>query len=306
MKLGGIEAGGTKMVLAVGDENGTIEQKITIPTETPDATVPKMIEFFRNSRIEALGIGCFGPVDLNRNSRTYGYITTTPKLIWGFFDFAGAFRNALRIPVGFDLDVNAAVLGEATWGAARGCEVAIYITIGTGIGVGVSMDGHLLHGLIHPEAGHLILAPHPEDSYKGHCPYHGNCFEGMASGPAIEERWGRKAAELADQPKVWELESYYVAEAVANYMLCYSPNRVILGGGVMHQRQMFPMVRDRVQKMLNGYLSSSVIKDHIDEYIVAPGLGDEAGIKGALRLAWLELAGERSRRQAGRPAESTQ
>jgi len=289
MLLGGIEAGGTKMVLAIGDENGQIFEKATIPTDTPDISVPKMIAFFKDKGIEALGIGCFGPIDLNKNSDTYGYITTTPKPGWGNYDFAGAFREALQVPVGFDLDVNAAILGEVTWGAAKDSEVAIYITIGTGVGVGVSINGKLLHGLIHPEAGHMILQPHPDDTYKGHCPYHGNCLEGMAAGPAVEERWGKKGVELADNPKVWELESYYIAQAIANYTLCYSPNKIILWGGVMHQEQMFPLIRKQVQEMLNGYLNSPMIKDRIDEYIVAPGLGDEPGIKGALRLAYLEL-----------------
>lgn len=289
MLLGGIEAGGTKMVLAIGDENGQIFEKVTIPTDTPDVSVPKMIEFFQGKGIEALGIGCFGPIDLNKNSETYGYITTTPKPGWGNYDFAGAFRKALNVPVGFDLDVNAAILGEVTWGAAKDSEVAIYITIGTGVGVGVSINGQLLHGLIHPEAGHMILQPHPEDTYKGHCPYHGNCLEGMAAGPAVEERWGKKGVELADNPKVWEIESFYIAQAIANYALCYSPNKIILWGGVMHQEQMFPLIRKQVQELLNGYLNSPMIKDHIDEYIVAPGLGDEPGIKGALRLGYLAL-----------------
>ena len=289
MLLGGIEAGGTRMVLAIGDENGNIFEKATIPTDTPDVSVPKMIEFFQGKGIEALGIGCFGPVDLHKDSPTYGYITTTPKPGWSFYDFAGAFRKALNVPVGFDLDVNAAVLGEVTWGAAKDCGVAIYITIGTGVGVGVSVDGKLLHGLIHPEAGHVILTRHPEDTYKGHCPFHGNCLEGMAAGPAVEERWGKKGVELQDNPKVWEIESYYIAQAITNYILCYSPEKVILWGGVMHQEQMFPLIRKQVQEMLAGYLNSPMITEHIDDYIVAPGLGDEPGIKGALRLAYQEL-----------------
>ena len=289
MLLGGIEAGGTKMVLAIGDENGNIFEKCTIPTDTPDVSVPKMIDFFRGKGIEALGIGCFGPVDLHKDSPTYGYITTTPKPGWSFFDFAGAFREALGVPVGFDLDVNAAVLGEVTWGAAKDASVAIYITIGTGVGVGVSIDGKLLHGLIHPEAGHIILTRHPEDPYKGHCPFHGNCLEGMAAGPAVEERWGKKGVELQDNPKVWEIESYYIAQAITNYIFCYSPEKVILWGGVMHQEQMFPLIRQQVKEMIAGYLNTPLVGDKIDEYIVAPGLGDEPGIKGALRLAWQEL-----------------
>lgn len=157
MKLGGIEAGGTKMVCAIGDEQGNIFDRAVFPTETPEITVPKMIEYFQDKGIEALGIGCFGPVDLNRKSATYGYITSTPKLAWRFYDFAGAFREALQIPVGFDTDVNGAVLGEVRFGAAKGCENALYITIGTGVGVGAYINGKLLHGLMHPEGGHIFL-----------------------------------------------------------------------------------------------------------------------------------------------------
>lgn len=185
MKLGGIEAGGTKMVCAIGDEQGNIFDRAVFPTEIPESTVPKMIAYFQDKGIEALGIGCFGPVDLNKKSATYGYITSTPKLAWRFYDFAGAFREALKVPVGFDTDVNGAVLGEVRFGAAKGCENALYITIGTGVGVGAYINGRLLHGLMHPEGGHIFLRKHPEDTYEGCCPYHGACLEGLASGPAI-------------------------------------------------------------------------------------------------------------------------
>lgn len=291
MKLGALEAGGTKMVCAVGDENGNVFERISIPTETPEITVPRMFEFFRGKGIEALGIACFGPVDLNPASSTYGYITTTPKLAWRNYDIVGAFRKEFGVPVGFDTDVNGSALGEATWGAAKDVDSCIYITIGTGVGMGAVVDGKLLHGMLHPEAGHVILKKHPEDTYKGHCPYHESCLEGLAAGPAIEERWGKKAIDLADNPKVWEIEAYYLGQALTDYILVLSPKRIILGGGVMHQEQLMPLVRNEVKRQLNGYISTKEITEDIEHYIVLPELNDNQGVMGCLRLAWM-TAGE--------------
>lgn len=287
MILGALEAGGTKMVCAVGNEKGEIIKKIIIPTETPDITVQKLIDFFLEEKIEALGIGCFGPIDPNKNSKTYGYITSTPKLPWRNCNIVGAFKDVLNIPIGFDTDVNAAALGEYTWGALKGCEVSMYITVGTGIGVGVCVDGRPLHGLMHPEAGHILLRRLETDNYKGKCPYHSDCFEGLASGPAIEGRWGKKAFDLKDKPEVWDMEASYIAQALADYILCYSPNRIVLGGGVMHQEQLFPLIRKKVQEFIAGYINLDVINNNIDSYIVPPALGDEPGIKGSLRLGYL-------------------
>ena len=218
MRLGALEAGGTKMVCAIGNENGEIFERISIPTETPEITLPKLIEYFKDKEIEALGIGCFGPIDVNRNSETYGYITTTPKLAWANCDIVGAFKKALNIPVGFDTDVNGSALGEATWGITKGLENSVYITIGTGVGMGIMSNGKLLHGMLHPEAGHILMRKHPEDHYEGKCPYHKTCLEGLAAGPAIEARWGKKGIELADKKEVWELEAYYIGQALA--VLC--------------------------------------------------------------------------------------
>ncbi len=284
MRIGGIEAGGTKMVCAVGDENGKLLDRITIPTRLPETTIPEMISYFKKWEIEALGIACFGPVDLNKNSKTYGYITETPKEGWRNYPMVKAFKEAFDIPVGFDTDVNGAVLGEVTYGAAKGCECATYITIGTGIGAGVYCNGKLLHGLVHPEAGHILLPKHPNDSFKGGCPYHSDCFEGLASGPAIEKRWGKSAKELTGQNEVWEMEAFYIAEAIMNYILTYSPEKIILWGGVMHQEQLFDMVREKTKKLLNGYIHHNMILEHIDNYIVAPGLGENPGIIGAICL----------------------
>ncbi len=289
MKIGALEAGGTKMVCAVGDEGGNIVKRVSFPTRTPEETMPQIIDFFRGEDIKALGVGCFGPIDLNRSSKTYGHITSTPKLAWANYDITGKLKEELLVPVGFDTDVNGAALGEVVFGAAKGCDTAIYITVGTGVGVGVYANGALLHGLIHPEAGHMLIARQEGDDYPGKCPYHRNCLEGLAAGPAIMERFGRPAAELADRGEVWELVSDYLAQAVANYILTLSPQKVILGGGVMHQEQMFPLVRKKVQEKLNSYLHSDTILEHIKDYIVPPALGDNAGITGALLLGFGEL-----------------
>ena len=285
MVLGALEAGGTKMVCAIGDENGNVFERVSIPTVTPEVTMPEMFAFFRGKGIEALGIACFGPVDLNPSSSTYGYITTTPKLAWRNYDIVGAFRKEFGVPVGFDTDVNGSALGEATWGAARDVDSCIYITVGTGIGVGVMVDGKLLHGMLHPEAGHITLKKHPEDTYAGHCPYHESCLDGLAAGPAIEERWGKKAIDLADNAKVWELEAYYLGQALVDYILVLSPKRIILGGGVMHQEQLMPLIRQEVIRQLNGYINTREIAEEIDRYIVLPQLNDNQGIMGCLRLA---------------------
>ena len=284
MKIGALEAGGTKMVCAIGDENGKIEKRVSFPTQTPKETLPQILEFFVNEEIAALGIGCFGPVELDRRSPVYGYITSTPKLAWANYDIVGKFEEALNVPVGFDTDVNGAALGEVFFGAARGCDPAIYITIGTGVGVGIYVNGTLLHGLIHPEAGHILITRRHGDTYRGKCPYHENCLEGLAAGPAIMERWGKPAAELTDRKEVWELESDYLAQAVANYILTLSPQKVILGGGVMHQEQMLPLVRKEVRRQLRGYIQGKGL-DSLDEYIVPVSLGDDQGVMGAIKLA---------------------
>lgn len=284
MLIGGIEAGGTKMVCAVGDENGVIQDRISFPTRQPADTFEDLIGYFKKWEIQALGVGCFGPLDLNRDSATYGYITKTPKKGWEYCNIVGTLESALHVPVGFDTDVNGAVLGEVTWGAAKGAESAIYITVGTGVGVGVYVNGGLLHGLVHPEAGHIMLMRHPKDSYGSCCPFHKNCMEGLASGSAVSGRWGKKGIELADCDEVWELEAYYIGQAIANYVLTYSPEKIILWGGVMHQEKLFPMVRREVQSLLNGYISSRMLQESLDDYIVPPALGEDPGIMGAVKL----------------------
>ena len=286
MILGALEAGGTKMVCAIGNENGEILEQVSIPTETPEITIPKLLDFFRGKQIEALGIGCFGPIDVDRDSETYGYITTTPKLAWQNYNIVGAFKKELGVPVGFDTDVNGSALGEYTWGIAKGLHSCIYITIGTGVGVGVIVDGNLVHGMMHPEGGHVLLSRLPEDAYKGFCPFHENCMEGLAAGPAIEGRWGKKAIELADRAEVWEMEAHYIAQALVNYMMLVSPQRII------HQTQPLPMVRAKFKELLNGYIRTKEIED-LDSYIVVQSLDDKQGIMGALKLGMMELERQR-------------
>ena len=289
MLIGGIEAGGTKMVCAVGDENGKIIDKSIFPTRQPKETFYDLIGYFKQWDIKALGIGCFGPIDLDRQSRTYGYITKTPKRGWENCNIVGTFEQALGVPVGFDTDVNGAVLGEVTWGAAQGIKNAIYITIGTGVGVGVYLNGSLLHGLVHPEAGHILLMKHPKDFYEGCCPFHRNCMEGLASGTAIKGRWGRSADELADKEEVWKLETYYIAQVIVNYILVYSPQKIILWGGVMHQEKLFALIRKEVKSLLNDYIPHEMLAGAINEYIVSPALGEETGIMAAKKLGLLAI-----------------
>lgn len=288
MRIGALEAGGTKMVVAIGNEQGEIFDRLSIPTREPEITMPELVDYFKSSKVDALGIGCFGPIDLNRESATYGYITSTPKLPWRNYNIVGTFSEALQVPIGFDTDVNASAIGEATWGSSKDVKNSIYITIGTGVGVGVIIDGKPLHGMLHPEAGHILLAKHPVDNFKGTCPYHENCLEGLAAGPAIEARYGKKAHELSEQVEVWVLEGYYIAQALVNYILTLSPQRIILGGGVMHQEQLMPIIHREVLRMLNGYILTPQLQD-IEKYIILPELNDNQGIMGCIRLALNEI-----------------
>lgn len=284
---GGIEAGGTKFICAVGTGPDNIRARTRIPTTTPTETLQRTIDFFHaHEKIAALGIGTFGPIDLNRASPTFGYITATPKSGWANTDFVGTLQRALHVPIGFDTDVNAAALGEQRWGAAQRLANFIYLTIGTGIGGGAMVNGQLLHGLIHPEMGH-VRVPHDwsADPFTGTCPFHGDCLEGLASGPAIHARWGQTLEALPPNHPAWELEAQYLAHALANFICTLLPQRLILGGGVMQQAQLWPLIWQKVPQLLNGYIHAPEIFEKIEQYIVAPGLGARAGILGALALA---------------------
>ncbi len=292
MKIfGGIEAGGTKFVCAIASGPHDIRATTSYPTTTPKETIRKALDFFQRGETEhgqlsALGIASFGPVDPNPSSPTFGFITSTPKQGWLNFDFIRAIREVFDLPIGFDTDVNGAALGEWCWGSAQGLDNFIYLTIGTGIGGGAMVNGGLLHGLIHPEMGHLRI-PHDwnTDPFPGVCPFHGDCLEGMATGPALERRWGIRAERLPIDHPAWELEAKYIALGLVNLICTLSPQRILLGGGVMKQTQLFHLIRAKVLEYLAGYLNSPQILRQIDSYIIPPGLGTQAGVIGAIALA---------------------
>ncbi len=284
MLYGALEAGGTKMVCAVGTEDGKIIDRIQLPTETPDVTIPAIIDYFKDKELKALGIACFGPVDLNISSPTYGYITNTPKPGWSNTDIAGTFKKALSVPVGFDTDVAGSLIGEVTYGSSKGLKNVVYITVGTGIGGGVMAEGRILHGMMHPELGHMVMHIHPEDSYKCRCPFHDHCLEGLACGLAVEERRGLKGKDIPDDDKVWEIEAYYLGQAMVNLILTLSPERIILGGGIMHRTFLFDMIRKETKKQLNSYVKTALLDD-LNNYIVPASLNDDQGILGCIKLA---------------------
>ena len=264
-------------------------QCTTVPTTSPQATMEQIIAFFRDQagrELSAVGIGAFGPVDLHPESPTFGFITSTPKVGWQQYDLASTLYRALQVPIGFDTDVNAAAAGEARWGAGRGLPNFLYLTVGTGIGGGVLVNGEVIHGLLHPEMGHIRI-PHDlgADPFPGSCPYHKDCLEGLASGPAMQARWGKRAQELpADHPG-WALEAQYLALGLATWVCTVSPERILLGGGVMQQASLFPMIRQELLRLLNGYIDAKPLLNEIDSYVAPPELGNRAGVLGAMVLA---------------------
>jgi fructokinase len=284
--FGGIEAGGTKFVCAVGSSPEHLVMQ-HFPTTTPAETIARAAEFFAGHKeLRSIGIASFGPLDLNPASKTFGHITSTPKTAWRNFDFAGEVARTTKLPVAIDTDVNGAALAEARWGAARGLDTFVYITVGTGIGGGGLVNGKVMHGLLHPEMGHLRV-PHDreDDAYAGCCPFHGDCLEGLASGPALYARWGRAPETLPSEHPAWDLQAHYLALGIQNIICTLSPQRVILGGGVMQRAELFIAIRKKVQVLLNGYVTSAALLDGIDAYIVPPALGDRTGVLGALALA---------------------
>ena len=284
---GGIEAGGSKWECAIGTSPDDVRAAETIRTTAPKETLDRAIAFFeREGPVDAIGIGSFGPIDQKLSSPTWGHITTTPKPGWAHTDVGQEIRRRLSVPVAFDTDVNAAALGEHRWGAGQGLDTFCYITVGTGIGGGGLAGGNLLHGLLHPEFGHIRI-PHDfeRDPFEGVCPYHGDCWEGLASGRAIEARWGKPAEELDDEPAVWELEAHYLALGLVSVMCVLSPERIVVGGGVARRDALLPLVQREVLSLMNGYLDSTVVRDRISDYITPPALGGRAGVLGAIALA---------------------
>jgi len=290
--FGGIEAGGTKFVCIVTDENARILAETRFPTTLPEETLLRTVDFFRHwmgehhLALRGVGIASFGPVDLRVGSETFGTITSTPKPGWKNASVAAVIEKELAVPVFFDTDVNGAALSEGRWGAAQGLTDFLYVTIGTGVGGGAISAGKPLHGLVHPEMGHIIL-PHDRlaDPFAGNCPFHGDCFEGLASGPAMNKRWGIPADKLPPDHPGWELEAQYIALALSSFIYTLSPQRIILGGGVMSQLQLFPMIRKKISSLINGYVQSPALLSAMDSYVVPPGLGNQAGALGAVALA---------------------
>lgn len=284
---GGIEAGGTKFVCGAGSGPDDLILE-SFPTESPGATIGRVARFFGglSVRPKGIGIGSFGPVDLHRDSPTFGFITSTPKPGWRQCDLAGAVGRAIGLPVAFDTDVNAAALGEARWGAARGLADFLYVTVGTGIGGGAVTHGQVVHGLVHPEMGHIRI-PHnlSEDPYPGGCPYHGDCLEGLASGPAMQARWGAPAQSLPAGHPAWDLEARYLALGLATWVCTLSPRRIVLGGGVMQHEGLFASIRAELGRRLNGYIQARAVIEEMDSYVVPPALGNRAGVLGALAMA---------------------
>ena len=304
MKLyGGVEAGGTKFVCMVGTGPEHLLREIQFPTTSPCETLERVHKFFlpyqKQGELAAVGIASFGPLDLDPHSTTYGFITTTPKPGWSHVDIRGEIQRNLNVPVALDTDVNAAAFGEQYWiRANRDLDPILYITVGTGIGVGAIVNGAPLHGLIHGEAGHLAL-PHDweRDPFPGVCPYHGDCLEGLASGPSMTKRWGQRPEHLSDSHPAWDLEADYLGMAIANLIYAYSPRRIVVGGGVSQHLGLLAKVRCQVQRSINDYIQSPVIAAKIDDYIVLPSLGKRSGGLGAIAMA-IETEDQGSSRRA--------
>lgn len=288
---GAIEGGGTKFVCAVGTGPDDLRAEIRVETTSPEETLSRVVKFFHEQeakfgKLASIGFACFGPLDPNPASPTYGHILPTPKPGWTNANVVGMLKDAFNVPIVFDTDVNGAALGEWRWGAAQGLDTFIYLTIGTGIGGGAYVEGKLLHGLIHPEMGHILLRhDRDKDPFTGTCPFHGDCFEGLACGGAMEKRWGQPGETLSAEHPAWDLEAEYVAQALTNYTLTLSPQRIILGGGVGSVPHLLPKVRARTRELINGYIQSSIILEHIETFIVNPGLGNRSGVLGAIALA---------------------
>lgn len=291
---GGIEGGGTKFVCAVGNGPKNIMDEIRFPTMTPDETIRQVCDFFlpylRKGQIKAIGLGSFGPVDIDPDSPTFGYVTTTPKPNWANTNILGKLKKELNVPIAMDMDVAASAMGEFKWGASKGLDPSLYLTIGTGIGGGYIKDGRPLRGIVSLEMGHIRI-PHDLslDPFRGSCPYHGDCFEGLASGPAIQARFGRRAETIADEDPFWEVEADYIAFALGNYIFTFAPRKIVLGGGVMQKNFLFERIRRKVLEVLNNYLNHSMLTEHIQEYIVPPALGYRSGVLGGIALA-MEIA----------------
>lgn len=283
MVLGSIEAGGTKFVCAVGTHDMEVLDRISIPTTTPEETLPQVFEFFKKyaGELEAIGVGTFGPVDSNRKSTTYGYITSTPKIVWQNFDLMGELQKNLQVPMDWTTDVNAAAYGEYYFGHGKDLESLVYYTVGTGIGGGAIQRGEFVGGMNFPEMGHMVVNRHSLDTAKCICPFHDSCLEGLASGPALQEKAGRPAFEVSKEDILWEIEADYIAQCIYNTTLMLAPEVIVLGGGVMQQEHLLAKVKAAFEKLMNGYVQYPVI----DEFLKNPALGNNAATIGCLAMA---------------------
>ncbi len=287
---GALEAGGTKFVCSIASDPDHYFEEVRFPTTTPEETIGRAVEFFREMSgkypLKAIGAASFGPIDPDPASPTYGFITTTPKPGWQNTDLIGPLRRELGLPCAFDTDVNGAALAEYIWGNPEHADPLVYYTIGTGVGAGIIINGQPVHGMLHPEAGHVLIRHVTAvDPYAGHCPFHGDCLEGLCSGPAIQERFGKPASELGTDHPFWKVLAGYIAQACAMQVLLLSPKKIVLGGGVMHQTQLFPLIREETANILNGYIKTDAILHRMDTFITPPVLGDRAGACGAVALA---------------------
>ncbi len=288
--FGGIEGGGTKFICVVGRGPDEIAEETRFPTTTPQETLERVCRFFRpyvkQGQLVSLGLGSFGPVDVDPESPTFGYITTTPKPNWANTDILGKLKQELGVPIAIDMDVAASALGEYRWGASQGFDPSLYVTVGTGIGGSYILNGKPLRGLVSLEMGHVYI-PHDAslDPFPGSCPYHGDCFEGLANGPAITKRFNRPAEALAETHPFWDIEAGYIAAALANYIFTFPPRKIVLGGGVMHRIHLYDRIRRKLHVLLSGYLNHPSLTGDLREYIVAPGLAYRSGVLGGLALA---------------------
>lgn len=283
MLLGSIEAGGTKFVCAVSDQELSIQERASFPTTTPAETMELVIDFFKKYQedLVSIGVGSFGPIDIHRESDTYGYITSTPKIAWQNFDFVGTLKRYFNIPIAWTTDVNAACYGEYVAGNGKRLSSLVYYTIGTGVGGGAIQEGRFVEGFSHPEMGHMLVRRHKADSYEGNCPFHHDCLEGMAAGPAIEKRADIKGQDLPEDHPIWEIEADYIAQCAYNTTLMFSPDAIILGGGVMKQSHLMKKIQVRFKELMGSYIDYP----NVEEYLLMPGLGDNAGTMGCLALA---------------------
>jgi fructokinase len=290
MLLGAIEGGGTKFVCAVGASASAIYESTVIPTADPQATLAKCVDFFSDGekkfgRIDAFGWGAFGPLDLRVGSQTYGHMLATPKPMWSRTDLLGPLRVRFGVPIRIDTDVNVAALAEWSLGAGQGLGSMAYVTVGTGIGAGVAPSETNIRRLMHAEMGHILVRRDPRDSFAGSCPFHGDCLEGLASGPAIRLRWGRDLGELPEDHEAWSVVGGYLGQLAATIALMLSVERIVFGGGVMTNGLLLPHIRQATDRSLHDYLEPLQRPDDFRNYIVTPAMGLRAGIMGAMLLA---------------------